>query len=147
MVQEHWLMVAIVYAPCFNWAWTGPWVLGSCHPNTIAKSVVPVTRGPWPLPRCADPYLEQDNRMWKTVAPRLPYLEARAPYAPGSSFILSLIRGGARVKVEVARLLDICWLRKKCVTGKLPETNSSHLKIGHPKRKFHLPTMDFQRLC
>ena len=26
-------MVAKVYAPYFNWAWTGPWVLGSCHPN------------------------------------------------------------------------------------------------------------------
>ena len=25
-----------------------------------------------------------------------------------------------------------------------PETNSSHLKIGHPKRKYHLPTIHFQ---
>ena len=27
-----------------------------------------------------------------------------------------------------------------------PETNSLHLKIGHPKRKFHLPSIDFQVL-
>ena len=26
----------------------------------------------------------------------------------------------------------------------LPETNSSPLNIGYPKKKFHLPTTDFQ---
>ena len=29
----------------------------------------------------------------------------------------------------------------------LPKTNSSPLKIVHPKRKFNLPTIDFQELC
>ena len=29
----------------------------------------------------------------------------------------------------------------------LPEINSSPLKIGHPKRTFHLPTVHFQVLC
>ncbi len=29
----------------------------------------------------------------------------------------------------------------------LPKTNSSPLQIGHPKRRFHFPTIHFQGLC
>ena len=38
------------------------------------------------------------------------------------------------------------WTRQICSCYTCPETNSSPLKIGHPKRKSHLPTFDFQQL-
>ena len=41
------------------------------------------------------------------------------------------------------------WQALRCfcfsVSITLPETNTSPLKIGHPKRTIHLPTIDFQR--
>ena len=41
------------------------------------------------------------------------------------------------------------WQALRCfcfsVSITLPETNTSPLKIGHPKRTIHLPTVDFQR--
>ena len=38
-------------------------------------------------------------------------------------------------------LLNWPFLLETCYT---PETNSSHLKIDHPKKTFHLPTIHFQ---
>ncbi len=41
----------------------------------------------------------------------------------------------------------VTWMSDWVVSSSFPETNSSPLKIRHPKRKCHLPTIDFQGLC
>ena len=44
---------------------------------------------------------------------------------------------------EILLVFVVCSMEKKNLRHTLSETNSSPLKISHPKRTFHLPTIDF----